>query len=205
MKKNGDADVEKLARALLDSNTSDRDLGSQRQTLSIRFYNLLRSALDHGTARDMSGALVKKIQGELGDKILAHYRDQLRANVGDPLARGLAAGKEDARRGEARAAHGLRQAMDDVRGVAGKANELLDAVNGHLGQANADAHSEQGRLDQINKAFNDAKGELDDAARSGTSHGALVDAKVADANGAAGAPRPETCGGCGGCPSWKRR
>jgi hypothetical protein len=180
MQQTGDADVSQFSRELLDGQASPTDLDSARTKLTLGFYNLLRNALDQGTAQDVATQMLARMQKDLGDKLAKAYQGQIKSAVGDPLARAFSAGKDQAQANQQRADSALRQAIDATRGQLAAGATMLDQAGDRLKDPKS-AAGEAGTLQALSAVVKSAGTDLATAAQGTQIPDATLTAQLADA------------------------
>ena len=109
-----DPDVEKFTRDLLNPAKSRAEVEQARIALSVRFVQLVREALEIEIARTMADELVKKIEGEGGDKIAEAYADSLKKTVGEALTTSINDGAAGEKKSAEQAQADLKKSLDEI-------------------------------------------------------------------------------------------
>jgi len=157
-----DADVNHLARDLIDPNVSDSELENRRLAFSGKFLHSVGEALDKTASEDLARELLKELQGKGGDAVAGVYKNAVKENVGRALAREWreAADADGARAGQQ--ARGVREALDSAQAVADKAVQVLDQVKGETARAAHDARDGKGDTAAVHETIEAARGKVEE-------------------------------------------
>jgi hypothetical protein len=175
--KASDADVNHLAQDLINPNVSDSDLESRRLDFSGKFLNNVRGALDKTGADQLAKDLLKQLDGKAGDAVAGAYKNAVKENVGNALAREWRGAADADRNAASQQVRDIRVALDSAKSVADKAAQILDRVKDQTGRAVQEAKGDTaaerqaidagaGKLKEVGSAIESAKADMEKAQKA---------------------------------------